>query len=118
MLIKRNRGGFAGSVRDFIARAESLKGFQRLRGGLFKRGIKLLQSAQRLAQSVSNLRRYFSQSIQHMVLVARLSFCARQRFPAYAVDGLDGQKILRPNLRDRTFENCRAAVRWQISRVI
>jgi hypothetical protein len=41
-----------------------------------------------------------------VALVARLSFRARQRFSAYAVDRLDGQKVLRSNLRDRTVQNC------------
>src|SRR5262252_1556780 len=40
-----------------------------------------------------------------MVLVARLSFRARQRFSAYTVDRLEGQKVLRANLRYRTIED-------------
>ena len=65
-----------------ITGAESFKGLKRRRGGLFKRGIKLLYGAQRLAQFVANFRSCLSQSIEHMVLVARLSFRARQRFTA------------------------------------
>ena len=40
-----------------------------------------------------------------MVLVARLSFRARQRFAACAVDRLERQKVLRANLRNRTVED-------------
>ncbi len=44
-----------------------------------------------------------------MILVAGLSFCARQRFAAYAVHSLQGQKVWRANLRYRTVENRGAA---------
>src|SRR5258707_14812346 len=40
-----------------------------------------------------------------MILVARLSFRAHQRFPAYAVDRLEGQKVRRADLRYRTVED-------------
>ena len=40
-----------------------------------------------------------------MVLVAGLSFRARQRFTACAVDRFEGQQILRANLRNRAVED-------------
>src|ERR1700757_235585 len=41
-------------------------------------------------------------------LVTGLSFRARQRFAAGAIDRLEGQKVLRANLRYRTVEDCGA----------
>ena len=64
-----------------------------------------MHSAQRLAQFSSNLRSCFSQSFEDMVLVAGLSFRARQRFTACAIDRFEGQLILRANLRYRTVED-------------
>src|SRR5208283_4332862 len=43
-----------------------------------------------------------------MVLVAGLSFRARQRFAACTVDGLKGEKVLRANPGNRAFEYRRA----------
>ena len=40
-----------------------------------------------------------------MVLVARLCLRARQRFPAFAVDRLERQKVLGANLGNRTIEH-------------
>ena len=47
----------------------------------------------------------FPRCFEHMVLVARLCLRARERFPACAVDRLEGQKVLGANLRNRTVEN-------------
>ena len=40
-----------------------------------------------------------------MILVARLCLCAGERFPAYAVDRPQGQKIWRANLSDRALDD-------------
>ena len=102
---KRNRCVRPGCVEDLNARAESFQGLKRRRRGLFKRDIELLHRTQRLAEFVANFCSCFSQCFEHMVLVARLCLRARQRFPAYAVGRLEGEKVLRTNLRNRPVEN-------------
>ena len=59
-------------------RAECLKGFKRRRSGLLKWRIEFLNSAERFAQFVPNFRSCLSQGIEHVALVTRLSFRARQ----------------------------------------
>src|SRR5208337_5000409 len=109
MLEKRNRCGIPFCTLNLTTRAEGFQCFERRCGGLFKRSIEFLHRVQRLAQFVPNFRSCFSESIEHMALVARLSFRARQRFPAYAVNCLEGQKVRRANLRYRTVKESGAA---------
>ena len=72
---------------------------------MLERRVELLHNAQRLAQLASNFRSCLSESIEYVVFLAGLSFRARQRFPAYAVDRLERQEILRANLCYRTVED-------------
>src|ERR1700693_355098 len=65
-LKKRNGCRIPCYAQNSVARAESLKGFQRRRSGLVKWSIKFPDSAPRFAQFVPNFRSCLSQSIQHM----------------------------------------------------
>src|SRR5215469_18860808 len=73
-LVERDGSSPFASSRCLPAQAVSLKGLKRRRRRLFKRSIKLPHSAKRLAQLVPHLGSYLSQSIEHIVLAAGLSF--------------------------------------------
>ncbi len=81
MFEKRNRRVRPFCVDSLNTRTKSLQGLKRRRRGLFQRSIKLLHCAQRLAQFIPKIDRHFSQRFEHMVLIARLRFRARQRLP-------------------------------------
>src|ERR1700746_3087420 len=105
LLIKRNRRSIPGGSMNLKTQTKGFQGFKRRRCGLLKWSIEFLHRAQRLAQLASNFHCCLPQSVKHVILVAGLSFRARQRFAAGAVDRLERQKVLRANLRNRTVED-------------
>src|SRR5208283_514683 len=64
-----------------LSKAVRLKGFERWRCGLLNRRIEFLHRVERLTKLVAHSRSHSSQCIEHVALVARLSFRARERCP-------------------------------------
>src|ERR1700693_3439932 len=76
LLIKRDSRSIPDTKMNLKTRTEGFQSFKRRRSRLLKRSIEFLHRAQRLAQFVPNLGSCLSQSVEHVTLVARLSFRA------------------------------------------
>src|SRR5215469_13880584 len=108
-LVERHRAGVVAlSELDLASQAVFLQRFERRSCGLFDRSIKLLHSAERLAQLASHAGSRVVQSIQNVVLVGSLGFRARKRFCPGTANRIEDQAVFRADLRNGAMQDSSA----------
>ncbi len=101
-LIVRQGCDVAFLVVDLSAKAVRFQSFERRRGSLFERNIKLLHRNQRFAQFAAQLGRGLTQRVQHLLLGRRRHLLLRQRISALAIHRLEPQHIFAAQTANRS----------------